>query len=459
MTDPLAQEAHHVSNPSLLIVDDDVGFVRAAAEIAQTAGFDITLAGSLSQARNRIRTATFDLAMVDLSLPDGSGLDLFPLFDLATTQIVLITGQPTVESAIRAFKTPVLDYLIKPLDARHYRDLLATAAARKALPAPVPGLRAFGLVGESPAMRDIVEQIRRVAHSEACVLIHGESGVGKSAIAEALHEASGRHGQFCTMHCASVPAEQLASQIFGIGKQSGHVEKAHTGTLFLEDITQMPLPLQGQLLRVLEHRRMRRVDSLDDIDIEVRLVAGINGSPQRAVEEGRLREDLYYRLGEIPIHVPPLRERPEDIRPLADLALARLNERYRSSKAFTAAAMERMQRYSWPGNARELRNAVSRAYLLARDHLLVDVLQPTPVTDPLHETPGSMTVSVGMTMEEIERRMLFKTLQFFDNDKVKAAEALGISVKTIYNRLARYQAGDAGDEPAGSTDEDTRAPA
>ena len=441
-------------HPSVLIVDDDVGFVRAAAEIARSASYDVTVAGTLEQAVARLERSTFDLVLLDLSLPDGSGLDLIAHCDIARTQMVVITGHPTVESAITALRAPFLDYLVKPIDPAQYRKLLERAAAQRALPPPSNGDSEswHGLVGRSGALRHIVAQIERVGPTDASVLIQGESGVGKELVARAIHATSGRKGDFVALNCGAVAPDLLASQLFGhergsftgaSARHNGFFEQAQGGTLFLDEITEMPTHLQVHLLRALENRTIRRVGDTEDIHVDARIVAATNLPVPRALGEGKLREDLFYRLGEFPITVPPLRERPEDIEPLANLFLNRLNDRYGEKKSFSAAAMQRLERFPWPGNIRELRNVVGHAFIMAHDRVICDPLSDIRIRVPLDETPSSLTVSVGMTFDEIERRLLFKTLKFFNDDKTRTAKALGISVKTIYNRLARYEHDDA----------------
>jgi DNA-binding NtrC family response regulator len=442
------------ANPSLLIVDDDVGFVRAAAEIARSVHFDITVAGTVEQATARLERGVFDLALIDLSLPDGSGLDLIERVDIARTQVVLVTGHPTVESAIRAFKTPLLDYLVKPIEPIQYRQLLERTAQQRSLPPPSVEGGWNGLVGNSQALRNIITQIERVGPTDASVLIQGESGVGKELVARAIHAVSGRRGEFVALNCGAVAPELLASQLFGHergsftgaqARHTGYFEQAAGGTLFLDEVTEMPIHLQVHLLRALENRVIRRVGGSEDIPVDVRILAATNCPVNRAVSDSKLREDLFYRLGEFPIVVPPLRERPDDVAPLASLFLARLNERYGGKKAFTSAAIEQLSRFPWPGNIRELRNVVGRAYIMARGDTISDPLSDFRITAPLDETPSSITVAVGMTFDEIERRMLMKTLDFFGDDKTRAARALGISVKTIYNRLAKYSQSGAKD--------------
>jgi DNA-binding NtrC family response regulator len=438
----------HSGQPSLLIVDDDMQFVRAAAEIARSVDYQVTVAGTVEQASARLQRGHFDLALIDLSLPDGSGLDLVEHCDVAQTQVVMVTGHPTVESVIRAFRAPLLDYLVKPIEPTEYRRLLERTAEQRPLPLPTPQNGWYGVIGASDALRAIISQVERVGPTDATVLIQGESGVGKEVVARAIHATSGRDGEFVALNCGAVAPDLLASQLFGhekgsftgaTARHSGYFEQARGGTLFLDEVTEMPVHLQVHLLRALENRVVRRVGGDEDIPFDTRIVAATNCVPARAIAEGRLREDLFYRLSEFPVTVPPLRERPDDVAPLANLFLARLNERYGSRKTFTAAAVDQLRRYAWPGNVRELRNVVGRAFIMASGNTISEPLEGARVVQPLDETPSSLTIGVGMTFDEIERRMLIKTLEFFKDDKTKAARALGISVKTIYNRLARYQ--------------------
>ncbi len=429
----------------LLIVDDDVGFVHAAAEIARQKGFEITIAGSVAQAIARLEGGQFDLALVDLSLPDGSGMQLLDHVDLARTQTVLISGQPTLESALQAVRLPVVDYIIKPLQIERYQELLANAQHRHAKVAA--GIHWHGMAGGA-ALDPIKNAIRRVAPTDASVLVVGESGTGKELVARAVHEESGRTGALVAVNSGAVPSELLASQLFGHEKGSftgahsrhaGFFEQANGGTLFLDEITEMPLHLQVHLLRVLETKKVRRVGGQTDIPVDVRLVSATNRLPRQAIADGRLREDLFYRLSEFPLSLPTLRDRPDDIPLLAQTFLDRLNERYASRRSFGNGVMERLKRHGWPGNVRELRNAVQRAYILANGNLVDVAFETQVVREPLAEDMHSITFGIGTTLDEVERRMMLKTLAYYDNNKLKAAEVLGISAKTIYNRLSRYQ--------------------
>ncbi|WP_146907120.1 sigma-54-dependent transcriptional regulator [Arenimonas daejeonensis] len=457
-------------NPALLIVDDDVGFVRAAADIARALGFDVDVAGSVAQALARLKAAEFDLALIDLSLPDGSGLELLEHIDLGgRTQAILITGHPTVESALKAMRLPIVDYVVKPMQVARFRQLLETAARQRRVEAGPATDPWHGIAGQSPAMAGVRQQVARVAPTEASVFIEGESGVGKELVAAAIHAESGRSGPFVALNCGAVPEDLLTSQLFGhergsfTGANARHIglfEQAQGGTLFLDEIGEMPQHLQVHLLRALETRQIRRIGGSEDVHVDVRIVSATNRPQAESIASGQLREDLYYRLAEFPMRLPPLRERPGDILPIANLFLARLNERYQTRRALSREGAERLQRYRWPGNIRELKNLVQRAYILAEGDLITPTL-PVEALRPPSETASSITFMVGTPLEEIERRMLFKTLAYYDNNKVRTAQALGITTRTIYNRLSNYEslrqgAGEDTDEDTGTGPEPGR---
>lgn len=443
---------------TLFIVDDDVGFVHAAAEIARDQGFEITVAGTLAQARARLDSHMFDLALIDLSLPDGSGLDLLENLDLGErTQVILITGNPTVESALKAMHLPIVDYIVKPIQAGKFSELLMKAASRRRVPALV-GSQWHGIAGASRAIEEVLQQIRRVAPTDASIFIEGESGVGKELVASAVHAESGRSGPFVAINCGAVPPELLTSQLFGhergsfTGANTRHIglfEQAQDGTLFLDELSEMPIHLQVHLLRALETRTIRRVGGNEDIQVNVRVISATNRGHVAAIRDAKLREDLYYRLSEFPMIVPPLRERREDILCIAELFLQRLNTRYGTERWLSRDVAEQLERYTWPGNIRELKNVIQRAYILADGDMLVPVLPTSGWSRPIAETATTITFAIGTPLHEMERRMLFKTLAFYDNNKAKAAQALGITTKTIYNRLTAYQTMDSDITEAG----------
>jgi DNA-binding NtrC family response regulator len=437
--------------PKALILDDNVAFAESAAELARGEGFEVLTAGTLAQGRKLIRDAKVDLIALDLDLPDGSGLELLDDVDLSRHgRIVIVTGNPTLESAMRAVSEPIVDYLLKPLCSKRWIELLREV---KAAPPEPQAAEDTALIGRSQVMRDTVSTLLRIAPSDATVLITGESGTGKELAARMLHDASGRSGAFVALNCGAVPQDLLASQLFGhergsfTGASARHVgmfERASHGTLFLDEITEMPPALQVYLLRVLETGSVTRVGGSDSIATPVRVVAATNRDPFAAVAEGQLREDLYYRLADVVIRMPALRERGDDVALLARTFIERLNARYGQSKRLSPESERLMSRHAWPGNVRELRSAVQRAFLLdVSEAITVAPMQGR--RQPLEETPTTVVFTVGMTLAEVERRMLLKTLAHYGNDKTATARALGVSVRTVHNQLSRI-AGERSEE-------------
>jgi len=281
------------------------------------------------------------------------------------------------------------------------------------------------------------------------VLIHGESGTGKELAARAVHELSGRKGRFVAVNCGAVAPELLPSEMFGhergsftgaVRDHAGYFEQAEGGTLFLDEFTEMPLALQTHLLRVLEERRVTRVGSHKSQPVDVRVVAACNRVPAEAVDQGLLRQDLYYRLMDFPIRMPALREHPEDIPYIAAHLLDQLNERYETARQFSAEAVARLMAHHWPGNVRELRHVIQRAFVLAEETIEVPA-SPEAMEAPLRDKTR-FDMHVGMSLEEMEKRALLGTLEYFNHDKARTADVLGISLKTIYNKLARYASSD-----------------
>ena len=435
---------------SLLIVDDDRDFTASAADFARLRGFQPYVAHSLEQSRQFSHLPPLDLLLLDLELPDGNGMDL--LDDPALPEhdhAVIVTGQPSVESAIQAVSRPVYDYLLKPLCPEQFDALLSQAAATYARAHNMP-VR-FGMVGACEAMRQVMEDIERVSPTGASVLITGESGTGKELVARAVHQRSGRQGAFIAVNAGAISPELLASHLFGHergsftganARHAGYFEQANGGTLFLDEITEMPLALQVYLLRVLETGTVTRVGGTESIPVDVRIVAATNRDPHASLDAGTLREDLYYRLADFTIPMPSLRERGEDVQLLAQHFLDILNVRHASSKRFADGTDRTLRLDAWPGNVRELPSAVQRAFLSSDD----GVLRMRPNSRRMRTSdadPGSVMFTVGMTYAEIEHEMLSRTLAYFDNDRTRTARALGVSVRTIHNQLARLRTRDA----------------
>jgi transcriptional regulator with PAS, ATPase and Fis domain len=311
---------------------------------------------------------------------------------------------------------------------------------------------ALRLIGMSTAMHKVRELICRVAATDSTVLICGESGCGKELVAESVHAMSPRAGKpFVAVNCAAIPATLIEAELFGhergsftgaIRSREGVFERANGGTLLLDEITEMPLDLQSRLLRVLETKRLNRVGGSSDLEVDVRVLASTNRSPAKAFEEGRLREDIYYRLAVVTIQLPPLRERGDDVLVLAEFFLSELNLRNGSRKRLSDDLRARFLRHHWPGNVRELRNAVERAYILCDGELhLEEQDMPALRLSQDADGPGAdrIQMPIGATLEEIERTFILATLRHFEGDKRRAADVLGCSLKTLYNKLHNYR--------------------
>ena len=315
------------------------------------------------------------------------------------------------------------------------------------------GFELSGMVGESPVMSAVFNQIRLVARADVTVMIIGESGTGKELAATAIHELSERRrGPFLAVNCGAIPANLAEAELFGYEKGSftgahrqhvGHFERASGGTLFLDEITEMAPELQVKLLRVLETGRFARVGGTEEIDVDVRLVTATNRDPYQAVREGRLREDLLYRLAVFPLNLPALRERADDVVRLAEFFLEKLNAKYGATKRFSAAAVAQMRSHHWPGNVRELRNCVERSFILSDDEIQLEITRPGPTAGPRVGSDGCVRVPLGSTVADAEREMILATIDHCGGNKRKAADVLGISVKTVYNKLAEYGMTDA----------------
>jgi len=435
-----------------LFIDDDADFLEGVAEIATQEGFAVTGVRSLQEAREHLAKGPADLVMIDLFLPDGKGIELLKeLKDTSGADVILVSGMATVESAIEALRLGALDYLTKPVDSGRLRSVLAHVLRLRSLKDEVGTLRGelrkFGrlgkLIGVSPAMQAVYDLMTKVAPTDATVLITGESGTGKELVAQTIFELSNRRRKpFLPLDCGSIPEKLIESELFGHERGSftgavqlrrGVFERAAGGTLFLDEITEMPIELQVKLLRVLESGVLVRVGGDDRVPVNVRMIAASNRVPKQAVQEGRLREDLYYRLNVFPIVLPPLRDREGDVLLLAEQFLEAFNAAQGTAKRLSDAARDRIRAYPWPGNVRELKNELHRAFIICDGIIEFPDLVAEPVATAAPETGGSL--------EESERRLIFATLERYGGDKKKAAEILGISLKTLYNRLHLY-AGD-----------------
>jgi DNA-binding NtrC family response regulator len=459
--------------PHALLIDDDPSVLSAFAELIEAEGFETSVAGNLTDARKLIEQNkdSIDVVLCDLVLPDGSGTDLLQELD-SSTQFIVITGHASVDNAVQALRLGVADYLTKPVDIARLKAVLGNIRRTLQLRDEIGTLRGelrklgrFGdLIGASPVMQELYDRVSRVAPTEATVLLTGESGTGKDVVAQTLHALSRRSkGPFWPLNCGAVSPTLIESDLFGHERGSftgaermhkGYFERAHGGTLFLDEITEMPVELQVKLLRVLETGKILRVGGEKPIEIDTRVIAATNRDPQEAVGQGKLREDLLYRLRVFPISLPPLRARGDDVELLANHFLKLLNEQGDSptKKAFTRDALQKLRSYAWPGNVRELKNLVHQAFILADQDISPACLpmqlrgssetaggNSAPVNSSPGDTPQQLSVGVGTSLAEADRRLILATLEEFGGNKRKTAAVLGISLKTLYNRLNEYR--------------------
>lgn len=439
--------------PHLLIIDDETDTRELIAEIAEEEGYTVAQAGDVRQARIQVERHVPDVILLDMELPDGNGIELWKRLALSNCQVVFITGHSSVDTAIEALRCGAVDYLTKPISLRRLRGVLAQLtilASSGPLATGKADQDPFArIVGASPAIQLLCAHIEKVAPTQATVLLVGESGTGKELAAEAIHLASSRHQDpFMAVNCGAISPNLIESELFGHEKGSftgadrqhkGYFERANGGTLFLDEITEMSMELQVRLLRVLETGRFMRVGTHEEIATDVRVVAATNRNPEQAVAKGTLREDLYHRLSVFPLVLPPLRERGDDILLIANHFLQSLNQEYDSKKRFSDEARQAMLAYAWPGNIRELRNYVYRSFILADDVIKGD-FNSFSLESHSVGWGSEITVPVGVPLADANRQLILATLKQCGGVKKAAAEMLGISLKTLYNRLEEYGA-------------------
>jgi len=444
----------------VLIVEDDPATRVGLAELVGAWGFQTDVASNGEEAMEKITSFRPAIIVSDLVMPRMGGLELLRTLrdQLTDLTVILLTAQGTVDSAVEAMKEGAYDYLSKPVDPSRLRILLQKAVERQGTLREVKNLRrqlreqgTFGrIVGNSPSIRAVYRVVEQAAPTSASVLIWGESGTGKELAAQTIHELSPRASfPFVAINCAAIPETLLESEIFGHEKGAftgandrrvGVFELAHRGTLFLDEIAEMQPATQVKLLRVLQERSFRRLGGRQEQSVDVRVITATNQNPTEAVRNGRLREDLYYRLNVFAIEIPPLRERREDVPLLIQRFLNEFNAtNEKSIRGVDQEAMQILEQYPWPGNIRELRNVIERATILTETEFIgVRNLPPLLVTRG-EETLPNITLTAGTTVDEAERRLILLTLDHMRNNKTRAAEVLGISLKTLHNKLNRMK--------------------
>jgi two-component system response regulator HydG len=436
---------------NVLLVDDEPDFVAAAKEMLQLHGHTVESAERLESARRLLGGVAPDVLLLDLMLPDGNGLELLEeLRESPVKRVVFITGHPGIKSLIKNLSGPSVSYLTKPIGSTELLRTVETDASTGGGGPTVNGNLHFGcLIGESPAMLAVYEQIEKVGRTPSPVLILGETGTGKELVAESIHRASGRPGQFVAVNCGSLSRELAASELFGHEKGSftgavrrhpGFFKRADGGTLFLDELAEMPVELQPHFLRVLETGSVLPVGSEREVAVDARTVAATNRDPKKAIADKALREDLYYRLSVFPITLPPLRARVQDVPLLVDHFMGQAQTASGvETRRFSSDDMARLRAYHWPGNVRELRHVVLRAAIMTDPNESLLRL-PERFDSPFNEPNGQQGLAIGRSIRDVERELIMRTLEHLNGDKRAAAETLGISLNTLYNRLNAYEA-------------------
>ncbi|MGH7502265.1 MAG: sigma-54-dependent transcriptional regulator [Longimicrobiales bacterium] len=442
--------------PRLLIADDETHVAEGLRMLLQEEGYTTESATDGPAAWDLVKVGEFALVLADLHMPGMDGLEMFARMrdEGIDTEIIVITGDKTADSAVEAMRLGAYDYLTKPLDVPRLKALIPKAidkynvkTANKQLKKRLESLTRYGdMLGQSDEIRHVWDMLEKVSPSAASVLIAGESGTGKELVARALHNKSPRRkGPFIALNCGAFPREILENELFGhekgaftgaIAEKAGSFELADGGTLFLDEVAEMESDIQVKLLRALEQRTFRRLGGKKEISVDIRVIAATNRNVEDALREGKLRDDLYHRLAVVPILLPPLRDRSGDIRLLAQEFLTRFaTDLKKEISGFSAGALEWMETYSWPGNVRELRNAVERAVILARtDEIEVGDLRPRH----LGSDEAEVRVPVGTSIEHTNRVLTLKTFAFTGGNHEKTARILGIDEQVLRDRLVTY---------------------
>lgn len=443
-----------MTQPTILVVDDEASIVEALSRVLAKEGYNPVIARNGKEALELVRRIPVQVMITDLRMPGMGGDDLLKAVKALTpeVEVILMTAYGTVEVAVEAMKRGAYDFISKPLKRATVLATVQKALERAQLVAENRNLRAQlaqvtnrEMVGHSQILRSTLDMARQAANSSATLLLLGESGTGKELLARYIHRHSPRHDKpFVPVNCAALPESVLESELFGHEKgaftgavraRDGRFMEADGGTLFLDEIGEIPASVQVKLLRALQEGEIEPVGGRR-VKVDFRLICATNRDLGKEVKEGNFREDLFYRINVIPIRIPPLRDRAEDIPLLAGHFLRMYATKHdKPAQRFSAEALHLMANYGWPGNVRELENAVERAVVLAQDvEVCVDDLPPE-LRDPQAGHGRQVTVTVGTTLEEIERRMIIETLKFTRGDKRFAADLLGIATRTIYRKL------------------------
>jgi len=446
--------------PTLLVVDDDAANLASLVQIFERMALRVVPAGTGHEALEQLRRTPVDVILTDLMMPDISGVELLKhVKSLAPDcEVILMTAYGTIERAVEAMREGAYDFVTKPFRRAHIERVVRRAvekqtllAENRALKAQLAGAReatetgGLGIIGTAPALRRVMEVVRQAAPSSATVLLMGESGTGKELFARALHRLSLRaSGPFVAVNCGALPDSIIEAELFGAEKgaytgatstRDGRFSRADGGTLFLDEVGELAPHVQVKLLRVLQAGEYERVGGGQTLRTDCRIIAATNRDLAKAVKTGDFREDLYYRLNVIPITLPPLRARADDVPLLADWFLRQYAEKNQKAiEGISTRALARLKDYSWPGNVRELENTIERAVVLTHGTVLDEIDLPEAIVGEARDAQA-LIIPLGTPLEEIERRVIRETLRFTEGDKRRAAQLLGIATRTIYRKL------------------------
>jgi len=444
----------------ILVVDDDAGIRASLGVLLQSWGFETLEASDANEASRLVERHDPDIVITDLVMPEVSGIDFLRKLKAGDPHrpVLLITAQGSIDVAVEAMKQGARDFLTKPLtDLPKLKSLLDDAERelemrRKArrLTARVEEDAGLGdFVGTSKPIREVYQIIESVAQRDVSVMITGESGTGKEVVARTIHKLSRRESKpFLAINAAAIPESLIESELFGhergsftgaVATRQGVFEQANGGTLLIDEIAEMPMALQPKLLRVLADGKVRRLGGSYEFEFDVRVLAATNRDPLKAIEDGKLREDLYYRLNVVPVALPPLRDRGEDVPLLVQHFVKEFNTKHHLNiEGATDDAMAMLKTYPWPGNVRELRNVIERSVVLAKGDWIEDKDLPPYIRDPSLRSEKLVFAVGETTVADAERELILKTLERAGNNKAEAARQLGVDVKTIYNKLKSY---------------------
>lgn len=439
----------------ILVADDDSLMLRFIAETLKRRGIEVATAKDGEEAVRRLESEPFDLVLSDVRMPVKSGIEVMLAAKKlhANCMAILMTAHGSIETAVEAMRLGAFNYLVKPFSPETLETALQKAEEHMRLIKENRFLKDeknCRLIAESPAMQRIVQDLEKIARSNASVFITGESGTGKEVLAAEIHRLSNRStAPFIKVNCAAIPETLVEPEFFGhergaftgaIARKTGRFELADKGTLFLDEVTEIPIVLQPKLLRAIQEQEFERVGGTKPIKVNIRFLAASNRIMQEAIESKMLREDLYYRLNVMPIHIPPLRARSEDILPFARHFLEKTcAENHKPVKTLSERAIQKLLKYSWPGNVRELANIIERTVVLDFDavidaeHLYLDA----------EERPLEKGSHVGITLHELEKRLILDTLEAYHQNRTKTAAVLGVSVRTLRNKLHEYEVGES----------------